>query len=73
MVCLRLIRARDVKSISEWNRAKRNVLHGRTMEEKPAATEVGGRTIGTGQIGPITEPLSRLFAGRTATEGVKVM
>jgi hypothetical protein len=36
-------------------------------------TQVDGRRIGAGSIGPMTERLSALFAARTATGGMRVV
>jgi branched-chain amino acid aminotransferase len=44
-----------------------------TMGELAAVTQVDGRTIGTGEAGPMTGRLSELFAARTATEGTQVV
>jgi branched-chain amino acid aminotransferase len=44
-----------------------------TMGELAAVTQVDGRTIGTGEAGPMTARLSELFAARTATEGTQVV
>jgi branched-chain amino acid aminotransferase len=43
-----------------------------TMGELAGVTSVDGRTIGDGNIGPMTRRLSELYAQRTATEGVEV-
>ncbi len=43
-----------------------------TMGELAAVTKVDGRTIGSGEVGRITEWLSQLFAERTKIEGVWV-
>ncbi len=43
-----------------------------TMGELAGVTTIGGRTIGDGQIGAMTQRLSSLYAERTATEGVTV-
>jgi branched-chain amino acid aminotransferase len=43
-----------------------------TMGELAAVTQVDGRTIGSGQRGPVTERLSQLYADRTSREGVLV-
>jgi branched-chain amino acid aminotransferase len=44
-----------------------------TMGELAGVIKVDGRTIGTGEIGPMTRRLSGLFAERTAREGVEVV
>ncbi len=44
-----------------------------TMGEIAAVTRVDGRTIGDGQVGPVTRRLSELFAKLTAREGVVVV
>jgi branched-chain amino acid aminotransferase len=44
-----------------------------TMGELAGVIKVDGRTIGSGEIGPMTRRLSGLFAGRTAREGVEVI
>ena len=44
-----------------------------TMGELAAVTQLDGRTIGTGEVGPMTQRLSELFLQRTANEGVKVI
>ncbi len=43
-----------------------------TMGELAAVSRVDGRTIGAGEIGPMTRRLSELFAECTAAEGVQV-
>jgi len=43
-----------------------------TMGELAGVIKVDGRTIGNGEIGPLTRRLSGLFAERTASEGVEV-
>ena len=43
-----------------------------TMGELAAVTRVDGRTIGSGEVGPMTRRLSELYAQRTASEGVQV-
>jgi len=40
------------------------------MGELAAVIDVEGRTIGNGQLGPMTQRLSDLFAELTRTEGV---
>jgi branched-chain amino acid aminotransferase len=44
-----------------------------TMGELAPVREVDGRTIGDGQIGPMTRRLCELFAAKTASEGVVVV
>ena len=44
-----------------------------TMGELAGVTSVDGRTIGNGEIGPMTRRLSELFACRTATEGMQML
>jgi branched-chain amino acid aminotransferase len=44
-----------------------------TMGELAGVVNVDGRTIGTGEVGPMTRRLSALYARRTATEGVRVV
>ncbi len=44
-----------------------------TMGELAAVTQLDGRTLGSGQVGPMTRRLSELFVQRTASEGVKVI
>jgi len=44
-----------------------------TMGELAGVIRVDGRTIGDGQVGPMTRRLSELFAARTATEGEPVV
>ena len=43
-----------------------------TMGELAGVTSLDGRSIADGQIGPMTNRLSELFAARTATEGLRV-
>jgi branched-chain amino acid aminotransferase len=43
-----------------------------TMGELAGVTRLDDRTIGSGEIGPMTRRLSSLFTARTATEGVRV-
>lgn len=61
---------RDI-SLTEVYRADEMFCTG-TMGELAAVTQVDGRTIGTGQPGPMTQRLSALYRERTATEGVPV-
>ncbi|MBA3881573.1 MAG: aminotransferase class IV [Chthoniobacterales bacterium] len=44
-----------------------------TMGELAAVTNVDGRTIGSGEVGPMTRRLTWLFSERTSTEGVLVV
>jgi branched-chain amino acid aminotransferase len=44
-----------------------------TMGELAGVIKLDGRTIGRGEIGPLTERLSELFAKRTAVEGMVVV
>ena len=44
-----------------------------TMGELAGVTKLDGRTIGNGEIGPLTRRLSELFAQRTAVEGTVVV
>ena len=44
-----------------------------TMGELAGVIKLDGRTIGRGEIGPVTRRLSALFAERTAAEGVVVV
>ncbi|HEV8422795.1 MAG TPA: aminotransferase class IV, partial [Chthoniobacterales bacterium] len=44
-----------------------------TMGELAAVTGIDDRSIGEGQVGPLTSHLSRLYGARTATEGVQVV
>ncbi|MEO5719059.1 MAG: aminotransferase IV, partial [Chthoniobacterales bacterium] len=44
-----------------------------TMGELAGVTRVDERTIGTGEIGPMTQRLSELYAERTVAEGVQVV
>ena len=62
--------ARDI-SLAEVYRADEMFCTG-TMGELAAVTRVDGRTIGNGQRGPLTEELSILYAGVTASQGVAV-
>jgi branched-chain amino acid aminotransferase len=43
-----------------------------TMGELAGVTKIDGRTIGSGEIGPMTQTLSELYARRTASDGVAV-
>ena len=44
-----------------------------TMGELAAVTEIDGRTIGSDQIGGMTERLSALYGMRTAKEGFEIL
>lgn len=44
-----------------------------TMGELAAVTSVDGNVIGRGEVGPLTQRLCKLFAARTASEGVVVV
>ena len=59
-------------SLAEVYRADEVFCTG-TMGELAAVTQVDGRRIGDGAIGPMTERLTALFAARTATGGVRVV
>jgi len=43
-----------------------------TMGELAGVTKVDGRTIASGEVGPVTRRLSELYAQRTAREGMQV-
>jgi len=62
---------RDI-SMAEVYRATECFCTG-TMGELAAVTEVDGRTIGSGSVGPTTERLGRLFAELAATTGEAVV
>jgi branched-chain amino acid aminotransferase len=62
---------RDI-SLSEVYRADEAFCTG-TMGELAPVTEVDGRTIGSGKIGPRTQRLAELFAELTAREGVPIV
>lgn len=59
-------------SLTEVYRADEMFCTG-TMGELAAVTDVDGRTIGTGQLGPMTRRLSDLFAELTRNEGVRLV
>ncbi len=59
-------------SLTDVYRAEEMFCTG-TMGEIAAVTRVDGRTIGDGQVGPVTRRLSELFAKLTAREGVVVV
>ena len=44
-----------------------------TMDELAGVTQVDERTIGDGNVGPVTKQLSDLYAKRTASEGARVV
>ncbi len=44
-----------------------------TMGELAGVIRVDGRTIGSGEVGPLTRRLSELFSERTAREGVEIV
>jgi len=44
-----------------------------TMGELAGVIKIDNRTIGDGQVGPMTKRLSELYANRTASEGVQVI
>jgi branched-chain amino acid aminotransferase len=59
-------------AIEEVHRADEIFCTG-TMGELAGVTRVDRHTIGRGEIGPLTERLSRLYLQRTASEGVPVV
>lgn len=59
-------------SLTELYRADEAFCTG-TMGELAGVTQVDGRRIGDGTIGPLTKRLSALFAERTATSGTRVV
>ncbi len=59
-------------SLAELYRADEAFCTG-TMGELAGVTRVDGRTIGSGEIGPMTARLSALFAERTASAGTRVV
>jgi branched-chain amino acid aminotransferase len=59
-------------TIEEVYRAEEVFCTG-TMGELAGVTTVDGRTIGRGEIGPMTQRLSTLYLQRTASEGVPVV
>lgn len=59
-------------SLTEVYRADEMFCTG-TMGELAAVTDVDGRTIGTGKLGPTTNRLSGLFAELTQTQGVAIV
>ena len=44
-----------------------------TMGELAAVVQIDNRTIGDGQVGPVTKRLSELYGKRTASEGVRIV
>ena len=63
-------REKDV-SLTEVYRAEEMFCSG-TMGELAAVTTVDGRTIGTGEVGPMTKKLSALFAQLTSRQGTPI-
>jgi len=59
-------------SLTELYRADEVFCTG-TMGELAAVTEVDGRPIGNGEVGPVTRRLSALYAEQTATSGTRVV
>jgi branched-chain amino acid aminotransferase len=59
-------------SLTEFYRADEVFCTG-TMGELAAITKIDGRTIGSGQPGPMTKRLSERFAERTRSEGVQIV
>ena len=59
-------------SLAEFYRADEAFCTG-TMGELAGVTQVDGRRIGDGAIGPMTQRLSAFFAERTATGGTRVV
>ena len=59
-------------SLTEVYRADEMFCTG-TMGELAAVIDVDGRTIGTGQLGPVTQRLSERFAELTRTEGARLV
>ena len=64
----------EVRSVSqaELYRADEVFCTG-TMGELAAVARIDGRPIGTASPGPLTTRLSELYAGRTASEGTRVV
>ena len=58
-------------SLAEFYRADEVFCTG-TMGELAAVVRIDGRSIGSGQAGPMTQRLSELFRERTRTEGTRV-
>lgn len=44
-----------------------------TMGELAGVIQIDNRTIGNGEVGPVTKRLSELYARRTASEGVRIV
>jgi branched-chain amino acid aminotransferase len=59
-------------SLTEFYRSDEAFCTG-TMGELAGVTQVDGRRIGDGSIGPMTERLTALFAARTAIGGMRVV
>lgn len=59
-------------SLAELYRADEVFCSG-TMGELASVTEVDGRTIGSGAVGPVTQRLGRLYGELTQTEGFQVV
>jgi branched-chain amino acid aminotransferase len=59
-------------SLTEIYRADEMFCTG-TMGELAAVTKVDGRTIGSGEPGPMTKRLSKIFAERTRSEGEPIL
>jgi branched-chain amino acid aminotransferase len=62
---------RDV-SLAEFHRADEVFCTG-TMGELAAVTTIDGRSIGGGDVGPVTRRLSELYGQRTSSQGVVVV
>ena len=62
---------RDLK-MEEFQKADEVFCSG-TMGELAGVIHIDGHTIGRGEIGPMTQRLSELYADRTASEGVRVV
>jgi len=65
------LEVRDL-SLSEAYRADEMFCTG-TMGELTSVLELDSRRIGTGEPGPLTQQLSRLFRAKTASEGELVV
>jgi branched-chain amino acid aminotransferase len=59
-------------SLTEFYRADEVFCSG-TMGELAAVVEIDGRTIGDGEVGPVTRRLSELYAELTASSGELVV
>ncbi len=59
-------------SLAEFYRAEEVFCSG-TMGELAAVTKIDGRTIGSGEVGPMTRRLSELYRALTASEGERVV